>query len=55
MHHLLCEIWDLVQNLNVKVLHAPGSQNSMANKVAKWGVVQQGIFVGNNMPDMLES
>lgn len=47
------EIRDLVASLNISFSQVPRSQNSLVDKVAKWGVNLDVLYFSNVMPDCL--
>lgn len=51
LHRFLCEIKDHVKELHVDVVHIAREFNSLANRVAKWSLSQDSVFVGNYLSD----
>lgn len=51
LYQYVCEVRDLIRELQVVLYHIPRSQNAMADKLAKWGVGLHEVFIGDHFPD----
>jgi len=49
LHHFLAEIKSLTKALNVELIHIPQSQNSLADRIAKWTVGQSSCHIGDSL------
>lgn len=47
------EIQELVSNMNISLVFIPKDQNSLADKVAKWAVELEEIFIYDVMLDSM--
>lgn len=45
---------DIINDLKVELFQVPRSQNSLADKLAKWGAMHQVEFMGDFLPDTEE-
>lgn len=52
--HQVREARDIIDELKVELHQVPRNQNSLVDKLAKWGAEQQAEYMRDNLPDSEE-
>lgn len=53
LNHLISEIRCILRDIVAVLLHVPRAQNSLVDRIAKWSVDQDYMFVGDCLPECL--